>query len=232
MLQLWVHVKGEKTGKRASFSRPPFVCKGWSGFWAWPEYVHHGYGKIESRVFIFSFLITFSFLLPNFSMNAALLWIHDECFWWRSMLCSCSRSAEVVGDDVVPSLPWAIAALCIAFEIYFRVRNIFLSLLFQELIFLLFLLLSSFSFLITIIIFVLLLHLTFCSFSPGPQDTSGQLVFSQGFVCNITGYSLPLGKKRNVLFKTVPIYACYRYACYFPEKSEVTGWCQEHLHSK
>lgn len=83
----------------------------------------------------------------------------------------------------------------------------FLSLLFQELSFHLFLLLFSFSFLITIIIFILSLHLTFCSFSPRPQDTSGQLVFSQGFVCNITGYSLPFGKKINVLFKTVPIYS-------------------------
>lgn len=71
----------------------------------------------------------------------------------------------------------------------------------------LFLLLYSFSFLVMIIIFFLLLHPTFCSFSPSPQDTSGQLVFSQGFVCNITGYSLPLGKKINVLFKTAPIYS-------------------------
>jgi len=115
------------------------------------------------------------------------------------------QTVKVVGGNVTPKLSQAIAAFCTAFEMYSRVSGRFDS----------WCLLKTevpvgavtfLSFLITITIFFLLLHLTFLFLQSFPQANSKQSVFSQGLVCNITGYSSPLGKKRNVLFETVAIY--------------------------
>lgn len=74
---------------------------------------------------------------------------------------------------------------------------------------------NFFSFLIIITILFFLLHFTSLYLQSFLQVNSKQFISSQGLVCNVTGYSSPLGKKINVLFQTT--YSCYlwcwRYAC-------------------